>query len=379
MGRCVPRDDGVDMKNVVLGTAMGLVLAGGVATAQEDSLYVKAGLGYGAPGEMDVEQPFSSNTDVGLVYGVSEIRPLLALGYDMAGPWRVELESVQRYNTLSTWEWFPGMKADLNSVALMANVLHDFDSVAAGPLPVTPYLGAGLGVARTRFSVADSVSNATHKETSLAGQVLGGVDVGLTDRLSADLGARYFMAGDNDSTFNGVPQTLFTPHSVDVFLSLKYTFGTVSSSSATKPKPAPTSQPAAQTAPPPPPSTAEPAPAPVIACDDVTFVVYFGWDSAELTIQARQVVANAADQASACDITRVTIEGHTDRSGTASYNARLSQRRANVVRAALIDEGVAAGLIGVSSKGEGSGAKPTADGVREPLNRRSEVVIAVAN
>jgi OOP family OmpA-OmpF porin len=73
----------------------------------------------------------------------------------------------------------------------------------------------------------------------------------------------------------------------------------------------------------------------------------------------------------------VSIAGHTDTSGASAYNQRLSQRRADVVGQALIARGIDASLITEEAKGETELAKATRDGVREPLNRRSEVVITV--
>ncbi|WP_143435215.1 OmpA family protein, partial [Henriciella aquimarina] len=73
----------------------------------------------------------------------------------------------------------------------------------------------------------------------------------------------------------------------------------------------------------------------------------------------------------------VTIVGHTDTSGASAYNARLSQRRASAVADALTSRGIGSDMISTEGRGENDLAKETRDGVREPLNRRSEVVIVV--
>jgi outer membrane protein OmpA-like peptidoglycan-associated protein len=110
------------------------------------------------------------------------------------------------------------------------------------------------------------------------------------------------------------------------------------------------------------------------------FVVYFEWDRSDLTSQASavidQAVANIAAGAG-CAPGSVTIVGHTDTSGAAAYNDALSVRRADVVAAALSQRGIGASIIDKTGKGETALAKATADGVREPLNRRSEVSIIV--
>lgn len=110
------------------------------------------------------------------------------------------------------------------------------------------------------------------------------------------------------------------------------------------------------------------------------FVVYFEWDSSDLTSQASavvdQAIANIRDRAD-CSTGGVTVAGYTDTSGGSAYNQRLSARRASIVSEALQSRGIDAAAINTDSFGETALAKATADGVREPLNRRSEVTIVV--
>lgn len=109
------------------------------------------------------------------------------------------------------------------------------------------------------------------------------------------------------------------------------------------------------------------------------FVVYFEWDRSDLTSQAAAVIDQAVANIAAgtgCAAGSVTIVGHTDTSGAPAYNEALSVRRADVVAAALSAAGITA-TIDKSGKGETALAKATNDGVREPLNRRSEVTIVV--
>lgn len=109
-------------------------------------------------------------------------------------------------------------------------------------------------------------------------------------------------------------------------------------------------------------------------------MVYFEWDSSDLTSQAAavvdQAIANIRDRAD-CSTGGVSIVGHTDTSGASAYNQRLSARRAGVVSDALQARGIAADAISTDGRGENDLAKATNDGVREPLNRRSEVTIVV--
>jgi len=73
--------------------------------------------------------------------------------------------------------------------------------------------------------------------------------------------------------------------------------------------------------------------------------------------------------------TAISATGHTDRSGSDAYNEKLSEERADAVRAALIDAGVPADAITTAWKGESENAVPTADGVKEQANRRAEIIV----
>ncbi|TBR25145.1 MAG: OmpA family protein, partial [Reyranella sp.] len=64
-----------------------------------------------------------------------------------------------------------------------------------------------------------------------------------------------------------------------------------------------------------------------------------------------------------------------DTSGSESYNMALSLRRANAVKDALVREGVPATNIAVLGRGEQGLLVQTGDNVREPQNRRVEIVV----
>ena len=89
---------------------------------------------------------------------------------------------------------------------------------------------------------------------------------------------------------------------------------------------------------------------------------------AETTLQA--IAQNRAQ----CGWGPLTITGHADKSGSDAYNNGLSQRRANNIAAALERLGVPRGDMTVVAKGEGQPKVDTADGVREPANRRVEIL-----
>jgi outer membrane protein OmpA-like peptidoglycan-associated protein len=104
-------------------------------------------------------------------------------------------------------------------------------------------------------------------------------------------------------------------------------------------------------------------------------VVYFEWDRSNLNQAAMETIDAAVAHAHDCNITGVDVVGHTDTSGSAQYNMGLSERRASVVRDALVSRGVPAASIRTEARGETDLAKPTPNGVREPLNRRSTITI----
>jgi outer membrane protein OmpA-like peptidoglycan-associated protein len=73
--------------------------------------------------------------------------------------------------------------------------------------------------------------------------------------------------------------------------------------------------------------------------------------------------------------TRIEVNGYTDTSGTPSYNMGLSIRRARAVQAELVKDGVPQNVIAIQGFGETHLLVPTGPGVREPQNRRVEIII----
>ena len=103
--------------------------------------------------------------------------------------------------------------------------------------------------------------------------------------------------------------------------------------------------------------------------------MFFAFDRAELTEADRQTIARAAEDYRRTGTARITATGHTDTSGSAEYNLGLSQRRAEAVADELVRQGVPATDIVTVGRGEEDLLVPTADGVREPRNRRVEIVV----
>ena len=122
---------------------------------------------------------------------------------------------------------------------------------------------------------------------------------------------------------------------------------------------------------PPPP----PPPPPPQAAAPQSFMVFFDWDRSNLSQQAVQVIGQAASTFKSRGAARLVATGHTDTSGPENYNMALSLRRANAVKNELVRQGVPAEAISVVGRGEEGLLVQTADGVREPQNRRVEITV----
>ena len=80
-----------------------------------------------------------------------------------------------------------------------------------------------------------------------------------------------------------------------------------------------------------------------------------------------------------CNVDNIRVVGHTDSSGAASYNQALSQRRAKDARDELVRQGIESARITSEGKGESELAVQTGDGVKEQLNRRTEILISLGS
>jgi outer membrane protein OmpA-like peptidoglycan-associated protein len=127
---------------------------------------------------------------------------------------------------------------------------------------------------------------------------------------------------------------------------------------------------AACATPPPPPVAATPPPPP----PPPVYLVFFDWNSAVVSPSGREVIGLAANAYRTGSPVTLQVTGFTDTSGSADYNQQLSVRRANAVATVLGQDGVPPGSMVVTGRGENDLRVPTPDGVREPQNRRVEIV-----
>ena len=267
------------------------------------------------------------------------------IGYDFIGP-RVELEARFIQNTVNVT--FPsGVTGggNFNQVPIMANLLYDFN---AGGV-IVPYIGAGLGVAFQNLQGGNFSNSGSSAQFAYQGIIGLGWNIDQTFRLNLE--GRYFGTTQPNytfSAFNSSASGNFSNNNLSIMASLQIKFG------------------APEAAPPPP-------PAPPVASN--SFMVFFDWDRSNLSSQALATIQQAANAFKSKGNARITATGHTDKSGPENYNMALSLRRANAVKDALVRDGVPATAISVIGKGESQPLVQTADGVREPQNRRVEIVL----
>ena len=278
-------------------------------------------------------------------------------GYAWRNGVRLELEFAYRENGVDSLA-NAAAQGDTKLMTGMVNATYAFRTLG----PLVPFVGAGVGVGHLELDSVRPVgaTSIDDSNTGLALQGIAGIEYALTEKLSLNLSYRYMFAPSLDFTAANGAGVKSDYESHAVMVALRWSFGA--------PAPVKMAEPA-QLRPPAP----QPAPSPRAEAAR-SFVVFFGWDSAVLTDDARNVLRVAAQAARQNQVTRIELSGHADRSGPEAYNMRLSQRRADAVKAELVGLGIGANQIGTVAKGETQPLVPTADGVREPQNRRVEIV-----
>ena len=279
----------------------------------------------------------------------------------------ITVDGINRLDITGTNSKFPGVTSSgkVGSVVGLLNGYLDLNGV----WPTTfgrfqPYIDFGLGVARndlgsTSFAVnGRSGSVSRHQFMDFAWGTGAGVAYPINSNLLVDIGYKYLDLGEMHSgtTFSAAGTAINTPRMVGdlkvhtVMLGLRWEFG---------------APPVPVAAPMPPP------PAPVVPSEQA-FIVFFEFDKSSLTPDGRQVVDSAAS-AFKQGRSNVAIAGYTDLAGSQQYNLALSKRRADAVKDALVRDGVPASAIDESWHGKENPRVPTANGVREPQNRRVEI------
>jgi outer membrane protein OmpA-like peptidoglycan-associated protein len=104
--------------------------------------------------------------------------------------------------------------------------------------------------------------------------------------------------------------------------------------------------------------------------------VLFDFDSANLKPGAREKIAHVASILRSHSDLKIQVEGHTDSVGSDGYNLRLSERRAESVRASMVQQGVNRDVVGTAGFGESQPVATNGTSVGRQQNRRVEIVVS---
>ncbi len=274
-----------------------------------------------------------------------------SLGWGFGNGLRLELEGNYRSNDGDTTRidavgLAPNSSGRFRQAGAMLNALFDID---LGLNWVSPYIGAGAGWAwidaKARVGTDPNTAGYSGKDNQFAYQGIVGLSFPIEPVPGLAVTAEYRYFATLDPEIDGIE---LDNRNHSFLLGARYAFNT--------PTPAVVMPPSAQT----------------IAR---TYLVFFDWNRANLTDRARQIISEAATNTQRAAVTTIEVSGHADRSGSATYNQRLSLQRAQNVAAELVRLGVPQNAITIQAFGESRPLVATADGVREPQNRRVEIVL----
>jgi outer membrane protein OmpA-like peptidoglycan-associated protein len=351
------------LRNVLLAASLGVMPAAAAKAQVIEGLYIGVLGGYNIVQDADLNfgptaRPNSEVEFDGGWAAIGRIGYGFALGNNFG--MRLELEGNYRDNSVDVAKVAGarnGSGGSQQTYGAMVNALFDWNLGF-----VTPYIGAGIGYAWTTLEARQGgVTIADDTEGNFAYQGIVGLNfpIAAVPGLSITGEYRYFATLENSfGTTQAFRAANPGSNSVDVdnanhtfLIGLTYAFG------VTPPPP-----------PPPPAPAAAPAPA-------RTYLVFFDFDRADLTDRARQIIAEAATNAPRVQTTRIEVTGHTDTVGSAAYNQALSVRRANAVAAELERRGIPRSQMVITGRGFSQPLVPTGPNVREPQNRRVEIVL----
>lgn len=232
--------------------------------------------------------------------------------------------------------------------------------------------------------------------TDLTVPIGGGLRFNLTDVVALRFdGIVQWVENPTAATFDfpvvvGVNKTAARSSNVELRAGLSFLLGNRKPAPPPAPAPAPVerSAPPPRTEPPPPPTRVAP-PAPEPNRDSIAAVergraallanIYFDFDKSELRADQQAILDSKIPVLKANPSVRIRIEGNADERGSDEYNQALGMRRAQQARKYLVDHGIDAGRIDISSNGE---EKPVCQEHQESCwsqNRRDEFVIVAGD
>jgi outer membrane protein OmpA-like peptidoglycan-associated protein len=347
------------LRNALLAATI-LALPAAAIAQPISGLYVGAGVG--ADYQLDTNAKLNA-TSTKIKEHSPGVAGNISAGYGLGNGFRVELEFSGRdiHNNVKTGGLAGG--GTEYTYGPMINGLYDFNLGG----PITPYLGVGGGYQWTTLSgynvypasAGKAYGVSSSAKGAPAAQGIVGVAYAIPGAPGLAVTGEYrFLATLSNDKFGTTPSGTFKTQNQyhnELLVGLRYAFGVAPAPVAATPAPAPVA-----------------APAPAAAH---SYLVFFDWDKADLTARAQQIIAEAAAASRSTGSTKIGVAGHADRTGTEVYNQALSLRRANNVAAELVRLGVPKTAISISAFGDTKPLVPTAAGVREPQNRRVEIVL----
>lgn len=397
--------------------------------AQDSGWYLRGSAGYGVHTDAEFTEGLSGDVE-----SEGDIAASLGLGYEFGNNWRVELDGTALSTEMGTLASAGEVDVELQTLAVMANAIYDFDDFGLWK----PYIGAGIGLVEVDVHAFDSgVVAINDTDTGLGWQILAGLGYSISDNLTWDTNYKYLDYGtarasgrsvSGSSSFIGDLTTDLEDVGAHTLMTgFRYRFG------GATPPPVPVPVPVAsadvkcwdgsmvfnanQCRP-------EPAPQPTVSCWDGSLVftqnecptretftcpdgtlvydldacpirtttlpselcadqyrqeiIYYEFDKGQ-SAETRNTINRILDIGQFCNVQNIRVVGHTDSSGAASYNLALSQSRAKDARDELVRQGVAGEIITSEGKGETELFVQSGDGVKEQLNRRTEVLITLGS
>lgn len=342
------------LKNALLASAMGLSIyalsAGANAGHRPMGWYVAVEGGANWIDNADIEiNPGSASFEAEFDSGWAVFAEV---GYRFEDNWRLELEAGWRENDVDCIDFggpcVPGPWGDVSQFTQMVNLIHDID------ISERTAISVGLGFGGNFVEVESPFVR--DEDFVLAGQALFQIAHEINDRVDFVISYRFMTSGDPEFRIGGPFSAEFENENHTVSVGLRFDL---------QDEAAPMMA-AAET-----PEMAPPA-APAQAKQ---YIVYFGFNKATMNAAARAVVQEAAAAAMHDGFVSILVTGHTDTVGSSKYNERLSKRRANTVKKALVAHGVTAKAIADVGKGETMLMVKTGDREMEAQNRRATIDI----